>query len=84
MYEVKARFSEILRMVREGQTITVTYHGKPVAEIKPLQENPTLEEHLNRLEERGVLHRTPGRPKLTPVAKRPGALKRFLADRSRF
>ena len=35
-YDAKARFSEVLRRVREGRTVTVTYQGEPVAEIRPL------------------------------------------------
>ena len=31
IYEAKAKFSEIIRKVREGQTVTVSYHGEPVA-----------------------------------------------------
>jgi prevent-host-death family protein len=34
--EVKRRFSEILRNVREGRSVTVTSHGKPVARIVPI------------------------------------------------
>ena len=35
-YEAKARFSEVLRLVREGTPVTVTYRGDPVAEIRPI------------------------------------------------
>jgi len=81
VYEVKARFSEILRAVREGKTITVTYHGKPVAEIRPLRDNATLEQRMQQLEERGVLLRAAGKGDYRPVAKRKGALRRFLQER---
>ena len=36
-YEAKARFSEVLRQVRAGTTVTVTYRGEPVAEIRPIE-----------------------------------------------
>jgi prevent-host-death family protein len=81
IYEAKARFSEILRQVREGKTITVSYHGEPVAEIRPIHQARTFEERLDELERQGTLVRQPGKRKLRPVAKRPGALKRFLEDR---
>jgi len=29
-YQAKARFSELLRLVREGHTVTVSYRGQPV------------------------------------------------------
>lgn len=81
VYEVKARFSELLRAVREGKTITVTYRGEPVAEIKPLRDKDTLEQRLKQLEERGVLIRATGKGDYRPVAKRKGALRRFLEER---
>lgn len=82
-YDAKARFSEIIRRVREGQTIRITYHGDPVAEIRPLtREAETLAERLQRLRDRGAIH--PGKPNRgpwKPLARRPGALKRFLEER---
>lgn len=85
-YEAKARFSEILRRVREGRTVTVSYHGEPVAEIRPIRRVPGLPARLDRLEDRGVLRRPPREPD-TPavpsrVKRRKGALDRFLAERA--
>lgn len=84
-YEAKAKFSELLRRVRErGETVTVTYHGEPVAEVRPIQPpgGDGLEARLRDLEKEGVLVRAP-RPvgRVRRVARRPGALNRFLADR---
>jgi len=82
-HEAKARFSEVLRHVREGRTVTISYRGEPVAEIRPLRDRATrLQKRLAELERRGILtpppkHRKPMEPG-TPV---PGALERFLADR---
>lgn len=40
-HEAKARFAEMLRRVRSGETVTVSYHGEAVAEVRPLpQGNP--------------------------------------------
>lgn len=83
-YEAKARFSEVLRQVREGETVTVTYRGEPVAEIHPIhREQDSAETHLDELERRGALVRAtePWRPP-APVEPIPGALDRFLADRN--
>jgi prevent-host-death family protein len=33
--EAKARFSEILDQVEQGETIVITRHGKPIARIVP-------------------------------------------------
>lgn len=83
LYEAKARLSALVRMVREGRRVVITVHGEPVAELRPVEpEEAGLETRLARLEERGVLvRRDPDAARLQPVAKRPGALARFLAER---
>ena len=84
IYEAKAHFSEIIRQVREGKTVTVSYRGKPVAEIRPIVGPPqTIEERLNEMEREGTLVRStlPRRP-FRVGASKPGALERFLADRN--
>lgn len=85
-YDAKSRFSEIIRNVRQGRSVVVTYHGAPVARIVPYENrNETLEERLDRLESEGRLIPAddPG-ARIRPVALRPGALERFLEDRNRF
>jgi len=82
-YEAKARFSEVIRRVRAGQRVVIAYRGEEVAEIRPIEAGGTgLEKSLARLEDEGVLSRArkpSGRPR--PLAKRPGALARFLESR---
>ena len=83
-YEAKARFSEVLRLVSSGTPVTVTRRGEPIAEIRPIEKTPlTMGERLAELERRGVLipSRAPRKP-LVVVARRAGALKRFLAERN--
>jgi len=42
--EANRRFSELLRIVKKGQSVAVTSHGKLVAKIMPVAENdPTAE-----------------------------------------
>ena len=81
--EARVQFAKVLRQVREGEMVTVSYRGEPVAEIRPIQEEPaTIEARLADLERRGVLTRpTQPRLRLKPVAHRPEALQRFLAER---
>lgn len=85
IYEAKARFSEVIREVREGENVTVTYRGEPVAEIRAIRQSrkPTLDERLDHLERRGALLR-PAHPRrdFKTVADRPDALARFLAERA--
>lgn len=83
-YEAKARFSEVLRLVSSGIPVTVTRRGDPIAEIRPVEKAPpTMAGRLAELERLGVLVRPPA-PRKPPVAvaRRPGALKRFLAERN--
>ena len=43
--ELKAQASEILRRVREdGETIDVTYRGRVVARVVPVEQSPSAEE----------------------------------------
>ncbi len=81
-YEAKAKFSEILRKVKAGQRIIISYRGEEVAEICPIIAPQSLEASLKQLETEGVIS-PPARQdsELKPIAKRPGALARFLASR---
>jgi prevent-host-death family protein len=81
-YEAKAKFSEILRKVKAGQRVIISYHGEEVAEIRPIETPRSLEASLQQLAADGILSpptRRPGR--LAPVARRPGALAQFLESR---
>lgn len=83
-YEAKARFSELLRKVRKGRTVTITYHGEPVAELRPIVAADTADAGIARLEGRGlVTARVVHRPELAPIISRSGALRRFLSERAR-
>lgn len=85
--EAKARFSEVIRHVRDGKTVTVSYRGEPVAEIRAIPREPrTIEARLEELERRGVVALpVPSEWPKTPLAalgRRTGALKRFLDERN--
>lgn len=80
----RAHFAEVIRNVRGGQTVRISYRGRPVAEIRPIkEETKSLEEHLDDLERRGVVSPAakPGPFVPGPVTRRPGALQRFLDER---
>lgn len=85
LYEAKAKLSAIIRQVREGHSVTVTLHGEPVAEIRPIERDAAtpLERRLAELRARGVLV-GPENPnaEIKPGPYVPGALARFLADRN--
>jgi len=85
LYEAKAKLSAIVRRVREGHTVVVTLHGKPAVEIRPVAPKAqTLEERHKELLELGVITpATSNDRSFKPLARRPGALKRFLVDRNK-
>jgi prevent-host-death family protein len=82
-YDAKARFSKLLKLVREGRVITITWHGEPVAEIRPIEVRGGTAARIERLKSQGAITE-PVDPKapLRPIARRPGALARFLAERA--
>jgi len=86
LYEAKAKLSAIIRQVREGKAAVVTLHGKPVAEIRPIPTSgKDIGSRIHQLAERGVIVRNAGSSSKQPaaIARRKGALKRFLEDRNK-
>jgi prevent-host-death family protein len=88
LYEAKSKLSELVRQVREGgQAVTITVHGRPVVELRPLEEESkmkTTDERHAELERAGLIHRVDGKRGQTTFplgVRRPGALKRFLEER---
>lgn len=84
VYDAKARFSQLIREVRDGDTVTVSYRGEPVAEIRPVSksEPESLEQRIEALERSGeIVPAENPNVEWKVVAHRPGALARFLAER---
>lgn len=83
-FETKTKFSEVLKLVRSGKTVSVSYRGKPVAEIRPIAETKlSNDERLEELRKRGVY--IPAKSTLSAFksnVQRRGAVKRFLEDRN--
>ncbi len=51
--DANREFSKVLRQVREGRSVTITSHGRPVARIVPVSEADTTRLHARaRLLER--------------------------------
>lgn len=83
VYEAKAKFSEVLRKVQRGQRVTITNRGKEVAEIRPVErQKQSVEERFKELQDLGIISQA-AKPftGFKPVARRPGGLARFLAER---
>jgi prevent-host-death family protein len=86
--QTKAKLSAILDRVKEGEEVTITDRGKPVARIVPI---PAMEvdwgERLERLERQGAIRRPkkklePGWLASHPLAKsRASVLEALLEER---
>lgn len=80
-YDAKARFSELLKRVRAGDKILISYHGRTVAEVRPVYE-AGVDRALAELVEHGIVDAAAAPTgRLEPITKKPGALSRFLASR---
>lgn len=83
LYEAKARLSALVRQVREGRRLVITVHGKPAAELRPIQPRAGgIEARIADLTARGALW--PAEDPRAPIKlgrKRSGALNRFLESR---
>ena len=81
--EFKARLGTYLRQVREGQTLTITDRGRPVAKVTPVEmTGQSIAARLDRLRAEGVVTGT-GRPLprvAAPIAGRGGLFSETLTD----
>jgi prevent-host-death family protein len=83
-YEAKARLSELLARVRKGDVVTITHRGEPVAEVSPITRSEnSIDKRLDELRRKGIVSFPTGEVKgvMKTLAKRPGALRRFLDSR---
>ena len=51
--DLKARLSEYLRQVSQGQTVIITDHGRPVGRLSPVDQ--PLDERLKALQNAGLV-----------------------------
>jgi prevent-host-death family protein len=82
-YEAKAKLSELLDRVENGDVVTITRRGEPVAEVRSVKGERSLGERIEELRRLGMVS-APGRitpEALKPLARRKGGLRRFLRSR---
>lgn len=84
--EAKARFSEVIRQVRAGSIVTITYRGEPVAEIHPIEPQrdsphprPPQPEFAQGVKERSEALKEPP-PNVPVVSPSPADLRAALHD----
>jgi prevent-host-death family protein len=82
VHEAKAKLSEILRRVKQGRSVTISERGRAIARVVPIERPRDLPSRLRSMESDGVVLRRSGRrADIRPLARRPGALRRFLRSR---
>ena len=86
LFQAKTKFSELIRLVKNGERVLVTERGKPVAEVVQIAgEEASLEARISNLSQRGHILNTDRDSSdllnYIPAVSRPGALHRFLEDR---
>ena len=53
--EANQRFSKAIKAVKAGKEVILTERGKPIAVIKPLEQEEKLDATIRRLEADGIL-----------------------------
>jgi len=53
--EANQQFSKAIKAVKAGKEVILTERGKPIAVIKPLKQEETLDATIRRLEAEGIL-----------------------------
>ncbi len=73
-WEAKTKFSEIVRKVRQGQRVYVSYRGERVAEIRPIDESViSLDERLESMGRTGTVSRARRAPgSISRITRKPG------------
>ncbi len=80
IYDVKAKLSQLLRLVKEGETVIISDRGKPQFEIVLYKQPKNLSDRIQDLTNRGLIQPATHAP-LQPVADIKGAVDRFLLSR---
>ena len=82
VHEAKAKLSEILRRVKRGRSVSISERGREIAHVVPVSPATDLATRLAELERDGLIWSGRGSIKaISPLARRRGALGRFLESR---
>jgi prevent-host-death family protein len=73
--EANQSFSKAIKAVKAGKDVILTERGKPIAVIKSLEQEKSVDAAMRRLEAEGVLRRGPKSGKPMPVWRSPVRIK---------
>lgn len=72
--ELKARLSDYVARVRAGETVIVTRHNQPVAQLVPVGAGNEVVEELRALTVQGIIQWSGGKPVGFPPDEGPASL----------
>ena len=82
VHQAKAKLSEILPRVKRGRSVSISERGREIAHVVPVSRATDLATRVAELERDGLIRSGRGSIKaIAPLARRRGALGRFLASR---
>jgi prevent-host-death family protein len=73
--EANQQFSKAIKAVKAGKEVVLTERGRPIAVIKPLEDEKKEEAVIRRLEAEGILRSGPKSGKPMPVWRSPVRIK---------
>jgi prevent-host-death family protein len=73
--EANRSFSKMIKAAKAGNDVILTARGKPIALIKPLEQEKSVDATLRRLEAEGILRRGSKSGKPMPVWRSPVRIK---------
>ena len=69
--EANQSFSKAIKAVKAGKDVILTERGKPIAVIKPLEQEKSVDAAIRRLQAEGILRCGPKSGKPMPVWRSP-------------
>ena len=80
IYDVKAKLSQLLRLVKEGETVVISDRGTPQFEIVLYRKSDNFSDRITEFVRRGVIQPAT-ESMLQPIATIEGAVERFIQSR---
>ncbi len=80
IYDVKAKLSKLLKMVKEGEKVIISDRGNPKFEIILYKQSENFEDRIEQLTAQGVI-RPAKQSSIKLIAEKEGAVERFLCSR---
>ena len=80
IYDVKAKLSKLLKMVKEGEKVVISDRGNPQFEIILYTQPENFEARIEQLKAQGVIRKAKA-SSIQSIENKEGVLERFLGSR---